>query len=151
MMPLSVTVQFVREKLLPEKPALLASGVTDEAAAAAEAALSDAQKLIDAQAAIDQANASLAEAQTELQDAQAALDADSENADLLAARDAAKVIWMISANQFLLMNFINVWSKAKTLKHLRSMQKNLSSILNLFCRKAKIFYMSASLPAFPAS
>lgn len=24
------------------------------------------------------------------------------------------------------------------------MQKNLSSILNLFCRKAKIFYMSAS-------
>ena len=37
--------------------------------------LSNAQKLIDAQAAIDQANASLAEAQTELQDAQAALDA----------------------------------------------------------------------------
>ena len=73
-----------------EKPALLASGVTDEAAAAAEAALSNAQKLIDAQAAIDQANASLAEAQTELQDAQAALDADSENADLLAARDAAQ-------------------------------------------------------------
>ena len=36
-------------------------------------------------------------------------------------------------------------------KHLRSMQKNLSSILNLFCRKAKIFYMSASLPAFQAS
>lgn len=35
-------------------------------------------------------NASLAEAQTELQDAQAALDADSENADLLAARDAAQ-------------------------------------------------------------
>ena len=78
------------EQTLPEKPALLASGVTDEAAAAAEAALSNAQKLIDAQAAIDQANASLAEAQTELQDAQAALDADSENADLLAARDAAQ-------------------------------------------------------------
>ena len=57
---------------------------------AAEAALSNAQKLIDAQAAIDQANASLAEVQTELQDAQAALDADSENADLLAARDAAQ-------------------------------------------------------------
>ena len=32
----------------------------------------------------------LAEVQTELQDAQAALDADSENADLLAARDAAQ-------------------------------------------------------------
>ena len=38
-----------------------------------------------------------------------------------------------------------------TKRHLRSMQKNLSSILNLFCRKAKIFYMSASLPAFQAS
>ena len=61
--------------------------------------LHSAQKMADAmvkegeakkQAAIDQANASLAEAQTELQDAQAALDADSENADLLAARDAAQ-------------------------------------------------------------
>ena len=87
---LRLTAADGSEQTLPEKPALLASGVTDEAAAAAEAALSDAQKLIDAQAAIDQANASLAEAQTELQDAQAALDADSENADLLAARDAAQ-------------------------------------------------------------
>ena len=88
--PFSLTAADGSEQTLPEKPALLASGVTDEAAAAAEAALSNAQKLIDAQAAIDQANASLAEAQTELQDAQAALDADSENADLLAARDAAR-------------------------------------------------------------
>ena len=96
--PLTLTIQHAlrltaadgSEQTLPEKPALLASGVTDEAAAAAEAALSNAQKLIDAQAAIDQANASLAEVQTELQDAQAALDADSENADLLAARDAAQ-------------------------------------------------------------
>ena len=88
--PFSLTAADGSEQTLPEKPALLASGVTDEAAAAAEAALSNAQKLIDAQAAIDQANASLAEAQTELQDAQAALDADSENADLLAARDAAQ-------------------------------------------------------------
>ena len=87
---LRLTAADGTEQTLPEKPALLASGVTDEAAAAAEAALSNAQKLIDAQAAIDQANASLAEAQTELQDAQAALDADSENADLLAARDAAQ-------------------------------------------------------------
>ena len=87
---LRLTAADGSEQTLPEKPALLASGVTDEAAAAAEAALSNAQKLIDAQAAIDQANASLAEAQTELQDAQAALDADSENADLLAARDAAQ-------------------------------------------------------------
>ncbi len=88
--PFSLTAADGSEQTLPEKPALLASGVTDEAAAAAEAALSNAQKLIDAQAAIDQANASLAEAQTELQDAQTALDADSENADLLAARDAAQ-------------------------------------------------------------
>ena len=88
--PFSLTAADGSEQTLPEKPALLESGVTDEAAAAAEAALSNAQKLIDAQAAIDQANASLAEAQTELQDAQAALDADSENADLLAARDAAQ-------------------------------------------------------------
>ena len=88
--PFSLTAADGSEQTLPEKPALLASGVTDEAAAAAEAALSNAQKLIDAQAAIDQANASLAEAQTELQDAQAALDADSENADLLAARDASQ-------------------------------------------------------------
>ena len=87
---LRLTAADGSEQTLPEKPTLLASGVTDEAAAAAEAALSNAQKLIDAQAAIDQANASLAEAQTELQDAQAALDADSENADLLAARDAAQ-------------------------------------------------------------
>ena len=87
---LRLTAADGSEQTLPEKPALLASGVTDEAAAAAEAALSNAQKLIDAQAAIDQANASLAEAQTELQDAQTALDADSENADLLAARDAAQ-------------------------------------------------------------
>ena len=74
---LRLTAADGSEQTLPEKPAL-------------EAALSNAQKLIDAQAAIDQANASLAEAQTELQDAQAALDADSENADLLAARDAAQ-------------------------------------------------------------
>lgn len=47
--------------------------------------------------------------------------------------------------------FYKRMEQAKTLKHLRSMQKNLSSILNLFCRKAKIFYMSASLPAFQAS
>ena len=87
---LRLTAADGSEQTLPEKPALLASGVTDEAAAAAETALSNAQKLIDAQAAIDQANADLAEAQTALQDAQAALDADSENADLLAARDAAQ-------------------------------------------------------------
>jgi len=39
---------------------------------------------------VDQANADLAEAQSALEQAQTALDADSENADLLAARDAAQ-------------------------------------------------------------
>ena len=57
---------------------------------AAEAELRGAQERIDAQAAVDQANADLAEAQSALEQAQTALDADSENADLLAARDAAQ-------------------------------------------------------------
>ncbi len=87
---LTLTAADGSEQTLPEKPALLASGVTDEAAAAAEADMSAAQQYVDAQAAIDQANADLADAQTALEDAQAALDADSENADLIAARDAAQ-------------------------------------------------------------
>ena len=87
---LTLTAADGTAQTLPEKPALLESGISDEAAAAAEAELDNAQKLIDAQAAIDQANASLAEAQTALQDAQTALDADPENADLIAARDAAQ-------------------------------------------------------------
>ena len=49
-----------------------------------------AQRIIDAQAAVDQAKADLADALDELQEAQAACDADSENADLLAARDAVQ-------------------------------------------------------------
>ena len=87
---LTLTAADGSEQTLPEKPALLASGVTDEAAAAAENELSAAQRIIDAQAAVDQANADLAEAEAALQDAQTALDADSENADLIAARDAAQ-------------------------------------------------------------
>ena len=87
---LHLTAADGSEQTLPEKPALLESGISDEAAAAAEAELSAAQQRIDAQAAVDKANADLAEALTALQDAQTALDADSENADLLAARDAAQ-------------------------------------------------------------
>ena len=87
---LSLTAADGSAQTLPEKPALLESGVPDDAAAAAEAELRGAQERIDAQAAVDQANADLAEAQSALEQAQTALDADSENADLLAARDAAQ-------------------------------------------------------------
>jgi len=87
---LSLTAADGSAQTLPEKPALLESGVPDDAAAAAEAELRSAQERIDAQAAVDQANADLAEAQSALEQAQTALDADSENADLLAARDAAQ-------------------------------------------------------------
>ena len=78
------------EQTLPEKPALLESGIPDEAAAAAQAEFEARQRLIDAQAAYDAANAQLADAQTALEEAQAALDADSENADLIARRDEAQ-------------------------------------------------------------
>ncbi|WP_455502510.1 DUF3048 C-terminal domain-containing protein [Gemmiger sp.] len=87
---LTLTAADGTEQTLPEKPALLESGISDEAAAAAEADMDAAQRLVDAQAVIDQANADLAEAQTTLTDAQTALDADPENADLIAARDAAR-------------------------------------------------------------
>ena len=87
---LSLTAADGSAQTLPEKPALLESGVPDDAAAAAEAELRGAQERIDAQAAVDQANADLTEAQSALEQAQTALDADSENADLLAARDAAQ-------------------------------------------------------------
>lgn len=78
------------EQTLPEKPALLESGIPDEAAAAAQAEFEARQRLIDAQAAYDAANAQLADAQAALEEAQAALDADSENADLIARRDEAQ-------------------------------------------------------------
>ena len=78
------------EQTLPAKPALLESGVSDEAAAAAEAEFQKQQKIIDAQAALDAAKAQLDEAQTALDEAQAALEEDSENADLIAKRDEAQ-------------------------------------------------------------
>ena len=77
---------------LPEKPALLESGVSDEAAAAAQAEFDAKQKIIDAQAAVEEANAQLPDAQTALEEAQAALDEDSENADLIAKRDEAQAL-----------------------------------------------------------
>ena len=77
---------------LPEKPALLESGVSDEAAAAAQAEFDAKQKIIDAQAAVDEANAQLTDAQTALEEAQAALEEDSENADLIAKRDEAQAL-----------------------------------------------------------
>lgn len=80
------------EQTLPEKPALLESGISDEAAAAAQAEFDAKQKIIDAQAALDAANAQLSEAQNALQEAQAALDADSENQELITKRDEAQAL-----------------------------------------------------------
>ncbi len=91
---LSLTAADGSAQTLPEKPALLESGVPDDAAAAAEAELRGAQERIDAQAAVDQANADLAEAQSALEQAQTALDADSEKTrTCFAARDAAQAAW----------------------------------------------------------
>ena len=73
-----------------EKPALLESGISDEAAAAAQAEFDAKQRIINAQAAVDDANAQLPDAQTTLEEAQAALDADPENQDLIAKRDEAQ-------------------------------------------------------------
>ena len=87
---LALTASDGAEQTLPEKPALLESGVSDEAAAAAEASLAVQQQVLDAQAALEQANAELPEAEVALDEAKAALEADSENADLIAARDTAQ-------------------------------------------------------------
>lgn len=78
------------EQTLPEKPALLDSGISDEAAAAAQAEFDAQQRIVDAQQALDDANAQLPDAQAALEDAQAALEEDSENADLIARRDEAQ-------------------------------------------------------------
>ena len=80
------------EQTLPEKPALLESGISDEAAAAAQAEFDARQKIIDAQAAVEQATAQLSEAQTALEEAQTALDADSSNEELIAKRDEAQAL-----------------------------------------------------------
>ena len=78
------------EQALPEKPALLESGISDEAAAAAQAEFEAQQKITDAQQAVADATAQLEDAQAALDEAQAALDADSGNADLIAQRDEAQ-------------------------------------------------------------
>ena len=78
------------EQALPGKPALLESGISDEAAAAAQAEFEAQQKITDAQQAVADATAQLEDAQAALDEAQAALDADSGNADLIAQRDEAQ-------------------------------------------------------------
>lgn len=88
------------EQSLPEKPALLESGISDEAAAAAQAEFDAQQKIVDAQQALTDANAQLPDAQTALEDAQAALDADSENQDLITKRDEAQAL-VDSLNQII--------------------------------------------------
>lgn len=80
------------QQTLPEKPALLESGISDEAAAAAQAEFDAQQKIINAQAAVEQANAQLPDAQTALEEAQAALDADGSNEELIAKRDEAQAL-----------------------------------------------------------
>lgn len=88
------------EQSLPEKPALLESGISDEAAAAAQAEFDAQQKIVDAQQALTDANAQLPDAQTALEEAQAALDADSENQDLITKRDEAQAL-VDSLNQII--------------------------------------------------
>lgn len=78
------------QQTLPEKPALLESGISDEAAAAAQAEFDAQQRIVDAQAAVQSATAQLPEAEAALQQAQVDLDADPENADLIAKRDEAQ-------------------------------------------------------------
>lgn len=80
------------QQTLPEKPALLESGISDEAAAAAQAEFDAQQKIIDAQAAVEAANAQLPDAQAALEEAQAALEEDSENEELIAKRDEAQAL-----------------------------------------------------------
>ena len=87
---LRLTAADGTEQALPEKPALLESGISDEAAAAAQAEFDAKQRIINAQVAVDDANAQLPDAQTALEEAQAALDADPENQDLIAKRDEAQ-------------------------------------------------------------
>lgn len=87
---LRLTAADGTEQTLPEKPALLPSGISDEAAAAAQAEFDAQQRLINAKAAVEEANAQLPDAQTALEEAQAALDADPENQDLITKRDEAQ-------------------------------------------------------------
>ena len=87
---LSLTAADGSAQTLPDKPALLESGIPDDAAAAAEAEYKAAQEATNAQAELARAQAELPDAQTALEEAQAALDADPENQDLITARDNAQ-------------------------------------------------------------
>ena len=61
---------------LPDKPALLESGISEEAAAAAEADYNAAQEAASAETELARAQAELPDAQAALEEAQAVLDAD---------------------------------------------------------------------------
>ena len=87
---ISLTAADSSAQTLPDKPALLESGISDEAAAAAEADYNAAQEATNAQAELARAQAELPDAQAALEEAQAALDADPENQDLITARDNAQ-------------------------------------------------------------
>ena len=87
---ISLTAADGSAQTLPDKPALLESGIPDDAAAAAEAEYKAAQEATNAQAELARAQAELPDAQTALEEAQAALDADPENEELLTARDNAQ-------------------------------------------------------------
>ena len=87
---ISLTAADGSAQTLPDKPALLESGIPDDAAAAAEAEYKAAQEATNAQAELARAQAELPDAQAALEEAQTALDADPENQDLITARDNAQ-------------------------------------------------------------
>lgn len=87
---ISLTAADGSAQTLPGKPALLESGISDEAAAAAEADYNAAQEATSAETELARAQAELPDAQAALEEAQAALDADPENQDLITARDNAQ-------------------------------------------------------------
>ena len=87
---ISLTAADGSAQTLPDKPALLESGISEEAAAAAEADYNAAQEAASAETELARAQAELPDAQTALEEAQAALDADPENQDLITARDNAQ-------------------------------------------------------------
>lgn len=87
---ISLTAADGSAQTLPDKPALLESGIPDDAAAAAEAEYKAAQEATDAETELARAQAKLPNAQAALDEAQAALDADPENEELITARDTAQ-------------------------------------------------------------
>ena len=87
---ISLTAADGSAQTLPDKPALLESGISEEAAAAAEADYNAAQEAASAETELARAQAELPDAQAALEEAQTALDADPENQDLITARDNAQ-------------------------------------------------------------